>query len=343
MKSRGADKLKALLIVGQVLAVTALHYGTGLSEHHYHIVYRELYYLPIMLAAFWFGLKGALWTALSISVLYFPFIVMSWQHFSPDDFNRVMEILLYNTIGLTLGILRDREKAEHEALIKSESLAAMGKAVSSVAHDMKTPLIAIGGFSRMVQRKINENDPSFEKLGIVIQETGRLENMVKQMLHFAKPLELDLADVEVNTIIKQSLAVLQNSATKRDVRIVTELDFSIPPLTVDAARMEQVVLNLISNAIQASPEGEVVRVRSSFDADCVKVDIVDCGCGIPDDKKDQIFMPFYTTKKEGTGLGLAIVKKIVEAHSGRLAFQSNPEQGVTFSVFLPLRKKRYLS
>ncbi|MDY0039837.1 MAG: ATP-binding protein [Desulforhabdus sp.] len=338
MKSRAPEKLKAVLIAGQVLVITALHYGTRLSQHHYHIFYRELYYLPIMLAAFWFGLKGALWTALSISVLYSPFIVMNWQHFSPDDFNKLMEILLYNTIGLTLGILRDREQAEHEALVKGESLAAMGRAVSSVAHDMKTPLIAIGGFSRMVQRKIDENDPSFEKLGIVIQETGRLENMVKQMLHFAKPLELDMADGDINAIIEQSLAVLEKSAASRDVRIVTELDFSIPSLSLDAARMEQVVLNLISNAIQASPEGEVVRVRSSFDADCVKVDIVDCGCGIPDDKKDQIFMPFYTTKKEGTGLGLAIVKKIVEAHSGRLAFQSNPEQGITFSVSLPLKK-----
>jgi len=337
MKSRRTRKLEIALIAAQVFAITALHYGTRLSHHHYHIFYRELYYLPIMLSAFWFGLKGALWTALSISVLYSPFIAMNWQHFSPDDFYQVMEILLYNAIGLTLGILRDREKAKHEALIKVESLAAMGKAVSSVAHDMKTPLIAIGGFSRMVQRTMDEGDPCFEKLGIVVQETERLENMVKQMLHFAKPLKLDMADADINAVIRQSLAVLEKSAASRDVRIVTELDLSIPPLSLDAARMEQVILNLISNAIQASAEGEIVRVRSSVDADYVKIDVEDCGCGIADDMKDRIFTPFYTTKKEGTGLGLAIVKKIVEAHNGRLGFTNNPERGVTFSVSLPLR------
>ena len=194
------------------MAVTALHYGTRLSEHHYHIFFRELYYVPIMLAAFWFGLKGALWTSLSVSALLLAFYFMNWQHFSPDDFNKIMEILLYNAVGITLGILRDREEAEHQALIKSESLAAMGKAVSSVAHDMKTPLVAIGGFTRMVQRKMDKNDPSFEKLEIVIQETGRLENMLKQMLHFSKPLELDLADGDINNIIEQSLKVLENNA-----------------------------------------------------------------------------------------------------------------------------------
>jgi len=338
MEIRITHKEKAVFIAGQVLAVTALHYGTRLSEHHYHIFFRELYYVPIMLAAFWFGLKGGIWTSLSVSALYLPFIFMNWQHFSPDDFNKMMEILIYNTVGLTLGILRDREKTEHDALIKSESLAAMGKAVSSVAHDMKTPLVAIGGFTRMVQRKMDKNDPSFEKLEIVIQETGRLENMLKQMLHFSKPLELDLADGDINEIIEQSLKVLEQNASASSVRITTRLDTSIPALSLDTARMEQVVLNLIFNAIQASSEAEEVTVMTSVQGDYVRLDIVDCGCGIPQEKKDQIFTPFFTTKKEGTGLGLAIVKKIVEAHHGHLEFQENPKKGATFSVLLPLHK-----
>jgi len=338
MKIRITHKEKAVFIAGQVLAVTALHYGTRLSEHHYHIFFRELYYVPIMLAAFWFGLKGGLRTSLSVSALYLPFIVMNWQHFSPDDFNKILEILVYNAVGMTLGILRDREEAEHQALIKSESLAAMGRAVSSVAHDMKTPLVAIGGFTRMVQRKMDQNDPALEKLEIVIQETGRLENMLKQMLHFSKPLELDLADGDINEIIEQSLKVLENNAAASRVTITTRLDASIPVLPLDAARMEQVVLNLIFNAIQASSDGEEVTIMTSVQGGYARIDIVDCGCGIPQEKKDQIFTPFFTTKKEGTGLGLAIVKKIVEAHEGRLKFQENPKKGVTFSVLLPLHK-----
>ncbi len=100
-------------------------------------------------------------------------------------------------------------------------------------------------------------------------------------------------------------------------------------------RTEQVLINLLMNAVQASPEGETVIVSTSQEGGYVRIDVTDCGCGIPHEQKEEIFTPFFTTKKEGTGLGLAIVKKIIQAHEGDLEVLDNPEQGVTFRVLLP--------
>ena len=262
---------------------------------------------------------------------------MHWQSFSPNDFNRVMEIILYNTVAAILGLLTDRHETEHERLLKAESLAAMGRAVSGVAHDMKTPLIAIGGFTKMVQRNMEKGDPCYQKLDIVVHETLRLEKMVKDMLDFSRPLELCPIEEDLHELIRRSIAVVEESAQERKVKIRFRLADGLSPILCDSARMEQVFINLLMNAVQASPEGETVKVKAVREGNRIRVDISDDGCGIPHEQREEIFAPFFTTKKEGTGLGLPIVKKIVEAHDGRLDLSDNPEKGVTFSVLLPLR------
>lgn len=327
---------KILLIAIIVLGISVLHYGTQITQHHYHIFYREIYFLPIILAGFWFGLRGAVCTSLAISAAYLPFIVRHWQGFSPDDFNKVMEVALYNIVALILGMLKDRETAEHRRMLESESLAAMGRAVSGVAHDMKTPLIAIGGFTRLVQKNLLSEDPSYAKLDVVIKETRRLEDMVRDMLSFSKPLQLNRTEGDVRRVIEQSLAVVEQRAGEKKVQVQTELSAELPAVSIDPGRMEQVFVNLLMNAIQASPEGATVTVRSRPEDDRVMIEFIDCGCGVADDVSGRIYDPFFTTKKEGTGLGLAIVKKIVQAHQATLEFTNNQGEGATFRVVLPL-------
>ncbi len=327
---------KILLIAALVLGISALHYGTQLTEHHYHIFYREIYFLPIILAGFWFGLRGAVCTSLAISAAYLPFIVRHWQGFSPDDFSKVMEIALYNIVALILGMLKDRETAEHQRALESESLAAMGRAVSGVAHDMKTPLIAIGGFSRLVQKNLPRDDPSHAKLDVVIGETRRLENMVRDMLSFSKPLQLNCTQGDIGRVLEQSLAVVEERAGEKEVKVKTDLSPELPAVLIDPCRIEQVFVNLLMNAIQASPEGETVTVTGRLQGDEVAIEFIDRGCGVPEDAGGKIYDPFFTTKKEGTGLGLAIVKKIVQAHQGTLEFTNNQAgAGATFRVVLP--------
>lgn len=231
--------------------------------------------------------------------------------------------------------IMQRERAE-KTMRESERLTAMGRALAAVAHDMKTPLIAIGGFTRLVQRQIEKNVPAQDKLEIVIRETRRLENMVKDMLDFSRPLSLELSKGDISQLVDECIALVSLPARERGVSIRCLSGGDVPPAVLDFMRMKQVLINLVTNAIQASPRGGEVIVRNSMNCNSLMVDVIDSGCGIPPDKRHEIFSPFYTTKKEGTGLGLPIVKKIVESHGGRIEILDNQEKGTIFRVVIPV-------
>ncbi len=235
--------------------------------------------------------------------------------------------------------LMERERAER-ALRESESLAAIGRAISAVAHDMKTPLVAIGGFTRLVKRRIGEDSPVQDKLDIVIRETQRLEDMVKGMLDFSRPLELKPSPGDARLLVAECLTVVEPLARERGVVVLNRPGRDVPPVSFDAMRMKQVLINLLTNAVEASPEGGEVAICTRVADDNLLLDVTDRGCGIPVEKRDEIFLPFFSTKKEGTGLGLPIVKKIVEAHHGHIEIMDNPRGGVTFRVVIPVWSSR---
>jgi two-component system sensor histidine kinase HydH len=335
--------IKAALLTVLVFVITILHYTTRESAHYSHILYQELYFVPLVLSSFWFGLRGGLITSICISVLYLPFILMLWNGCSPEDFSRLLEIGLYNSLAAIMGIMRDRELRKQERLMESENLAAMGRALSGVAHDMKTPLIAIGGFSRLIQKQVakcicQEDEDCHKKLNIVVGETQRLEALVKDMLDFSRPLELQSSHEDIRVIIKESIAIAEVVANEKKVSIESQLPKDVRPRLVDSMRMKAVLINLLVNAVHASPELEVVTVRCYENRMNLLIDVIDRGCGIPADTRERIFHPFFTTKREGTGLGLPISKKIIEAHGGSLEVLDNQGQGLTFRIVLPFEK-----
>lgn len=330
-------KIKITLIVILVVGISLLHYLTDQSRYHYHVFYGELYFLPIVLAGLWFGLAGGLATSLGVTACYLPFVYWHWHGFSSDDFDRILPVALYNSIAAFIGVLKDREIIAHERLLKAESLAAIGESLAAVAHDMKTPLVIIGGFARRLQKKFKNDDPDREKSDIIIRETERLEKMMHNMLDFSKPLALQLSTGSLNEIVQSSLILVAETAQKKGVTIESLLSPDLPAVAFDAMRMEQVIVNLALNAIQASPEREKVSIRTSVLEKNIVIDIADCGSGISLDHRAKVFDPFFTTKKEGTGLGLAIVKKIVEAHKGSLAISDNAPKGTIFRVILHRR------
>ncbi len=325
------------MIVILVVGISLLHFFTDQSRYHYHVFYGELYFLPIVLAGFWFGLRGSMAVSLAITACYSPLILWHWQDFSPDDFDRILSILLYNFLAALIGALKDREYCANERMLKAESLAAMGKSLAAVAHDMKTPLVTIGGFARRLQKKCKKDDPSHVKADIIIRETERLEKMMHNMLDFSRPLALELSPGYLNEAIQNSLTIVAETAQKKDVIIERLFSPDLPVIAFDAMRMEQVVVNLALNAVQASPAGEKVTIRTSVVGKNSVIEVIDCGGGISLDIRAKIFDPFFTTKKAGTGLGLAIVKKIVEAHEGSLEILDNSPQGSIFKVMLPER------
>jgi two-component system, NtrC family, sensor histidine kinase HydH len=329
--------LKISIVLSLLIIITSVIFLTKDSQYRYHSVFREFYFIPLILATFWFGLRGALLTSGSITLFYIIFLVFYWQGISAEKINTFIEIIFLNLAAVIFGTLRERENKQRRRAQKAENLAAIGKAVSGVAHDMKTPLVAIAGFARQILKKMREDEPHRDKLDIIHREAQRLESMVKDMLDFARPLDLRLAPADVNQLLRESLEVAQDLAREQGVTMETQLGAAIPLTLLDAGRMKQVLINLVINAIQASPAGETVMVRSALGERNITIEVVDRGGGIPPDQKENIFVPFFTTKKEGVGLGLSMVKNIVSAHHGSVEFfdNRNPSQGVTFRITLP--------
>lgn len=237
--------------------------------------------------------------------------------------------------------LVQRRKAE-KALREAGSLAAMGKALSAVAHDLRVPLVAIGGLSRLVRDHLDKGCEDHAKLEIVISEVRRLEMLLKNILDFSRPLELEKSLQDVNLVILESLAVMENEARQRNLRLETRLS-DIPPIYFDPARMKQVIINLVINALQASLPGKTVSISTHLRGKNILIDVADCGCGIPVHKRDEIFAPFVSTKKEGTGLGLPISLKIIDAHRGGIQIVDNVTEGTTFRVIFPATTEKHAS
>jgi two-component system, NtrC family, sensor histidine kinase HydH len=334
--SKNSYRTRIVILSGVVLLISLLYYVTVPGHVYYHTLFRDLFFLPLILSAFWFGLEAAVVTAAVITIMYLPSLVSNWQGFSPLDFRRILEILLFNAVAAVLGYLSSREKAKEKALRESESLAAMGTALAAVAHELKNPLTAIGGFSRLLQKKLKDDAENRERLDVVIRETDRLEALVRDMLDFARPLELGLTRADLNQVVLNSLSIAENEARNNNVRVTTDLARDLPLVDFDPMRMEQVLINLVINGIQASLEGEAVLVRTHNDGHEACIEVVDHGPGIPLEHRKKIFTPFFTTKKGGTGLGLPIALKIIRAHAGKIEPVETVGRGTTFNITLPL-------
>jgi hypothetical protein len=231
-----------------------------------------------------------------------------------------------------------RQRSE-KALREAETLAAMGRALSAVAHDIKTPLVAIGGFTKHVQRSLEEGSPERGKLDIVLKETGRLESMLKDILFFSRPLQLETAPEDINLVLEESISIVQPIARKKQVSILKRWLQSDYFVLMDSKRFKQAMINLLTNAVEASPEGQEVVVFCRQRGTEVVLDIIDCGHGVPHENKAELFLPFFTTKKSGTGLGLSITKKIIESHGGRIEVLDHYPRGAIFRIRAPVEQK----
>jgi signal transduction histidine kinase len=294
-----------------------------------------MYFLPIVLGCLWFDLRGGLITFSAVLVLLVPHHVIHWTGFTPGALARIMQTVVYLVIAIVLGKTTALQKREHLKAKQAENLAAIGKSLSGIAHDMKTPLIAIGGFANLIKKHFPPGSPDYSKIDIIISETARLEAMVKNMLDFSRPLNLNRVEVDICPVIKECQAIVEENAKAHNVSIEAKLDNALTLIQVDLTRIKQALLNILTNAVQASPEGGKVTICCYCKGKNLHVDVSDCGCGIPLQMRESIFSPFFTTKKDGTGLGLPLVKKIVDAHGGTLQIIDNPVKGLTFRMVIP--------
>lgn len=229
-----------------------------------------------------------------------------------------------------LAIANENLLAAEAAVRRAERLAALGQLTAGLAHELRNPLASIKGSADLLARTSAERDSVSRELNeIISSEVDRTNLLVTRFLDFARPLE---PRREMGGIAE----VIDRAAKHANVAIVRDYSPELPRIAIDPALMEQVFINLLTNAAQASEPGEKVTVVTRLVEGQVEVSVIDRGCGIPKDKIETIFNPFVTTKQTGVGLGLAVVAKIVDGHGGKMTVDSEPGKGSTFRITLPL-------
>jgi len=347
----------AVLLLAVILLISTLHYLTDPGQALWHVVYQRLYYGPIIVGAYWYGVRGGLLAAIATTAAYAPHIAMTWSADAPYEASQYAEIVMFYAAGLFVGLLADTQRRltdryqraaaeleqanrelreSHAQLARADRLSALGQMAAGLAHELRNPLAGVNGAIEIVAEHAQAGTPQAEFAGIAQKELRRLDDLVTRFLAYARPHPPALRLVESGRVVEQVVALLRPELERQGVSARVDPASAWPPLSVDPEQIQQVLLNVLLNAVQASPRGSTVRVHSRTEPRFLAIDVSDEGPGIPEEHLSQVFDPFFTTKPRGTGLGLAVSARIVNAHHGSIDARRNAEHGTTVSIRLPL-------
>jgi signal transduction histidine kinase len=238
-----------------------------------------------------------------------------------------------------------RQKAEEleQQLIASGRLVSLGELTASMAHEFNNPLGIIMGFAQELLSETEPSSPDHQALKIIYTQTKRCEKIIKDLLQFARPHAADLGPTRVRELIEETVQLVNNHLYKQKIEARIQTDEDLPEIHADRQQLQQVLVNLYLNAIDAMPEGgnlTVTAARAGGYSSEIVISVSDSGFGIAPDDLPKIFQPFFTAKKKsGLGLGLSICNRIIKHHGGRIEAESRPHQGTTFKIYLPLERK----
>lgn len=475
----------AVLVAVAIVVITYFHYYPlhleFISHENFHILLRRLYYIPILFAAYRFGIKGGLLASLSVSALFIPHAIMSMGGlFESAALENFFDVLLYNMVALIMGAvveakrrqaqryeevvklnreIEDREtdirqmkaytesilnsvssgviscdrrgiivtvnpearkmlgrheedlvafplarifekhdelnraaelvlageqtratmetelesegraipvavritphrsrgqtvgivitledltevKDLTEQLLRADKLSGLGELVAGVAHEVRNPLGVIKASVQMLEQEMDQGCQDAELTHVMAQEIDRLDSVVNALLDFGRPSQSQFGPVDAHRVLGEVVLLTKQFAKQQDVTVLEESPEGLPDIWADEDRLKQIIVNLISNAIQAMPDGGRLTITAATREGYLRIAFTDTGIGIAPEEKDRIFDPFHTTRAEGSGLGLSIVHRIVDAHNGYITAESEPGTGSTFTVGLPLAHKR---
>jgi two-component system sensor kinase FixL len=228
-------------------------------------------------------------------------------------------------------------KALQEKVSQAQRLAVLGQLVAEISHEIKNPLMLIGGFARQVL-KTTENIRNREKLQIIASEVSRLEKLLADLREFYLPKPLETASVDLRALVEEISALVKEECRRKHIALQLEGEEKGLIVRGDSARLKQVLLNLAKNAMEAMEEtGGSLRIRVTRAEGKAWVAVIDTGHGVPEKHREEIFSPYFTTKKNGSGLGLAICKRIIDQHQGSsFVFETSEGKGTQFQIGLPL-------
>jgi len=356
----------AVLYYAPQLGLTRCLPGSSGFFNTVHDLHRGLFFIPIIYASFVFRMRGG-----AITSLYFLLLMMPRAFaFSPYPHPVARAIVFFVpaiVISLLITSLLERVKRaraaraqladlhdelaeslmrlqeSEEQLIQAEKLSSLGQMAASIAHEINNPLAGVLVYTQLIAKKLAqgtmETDVALDYLAKMAREVDRSSRIIRNLLDFARPSELSLGDVDVNDVIDDALQLVRHRAVIGQIEVIEDLGPDLPKVYADYDQLRQVLVNLTLNAIQATPLGGRVAIRTRDAGNVLEVRVEDTGHGISQENLGRLFTPFFTTKEkgEGVGLGLAVAKGIIEKHAGFVDVVSEEGEGTTFVVALPVQ------
>lgn len=273
---------------------------------------------------------------------------------SKEDFSQKIDITSQDEIGnlaqsfndmsRKLLLARERMETASNKLIQAEKLASIGRISAGIAHEIRNALTSVKlNIQKLVQSdRLDETEK--EHLSISQEGIGQMEKFVKELLDFTRVSELNLARFSLEQILDESIKTLADTLELKKVVLEKSYEEGLPQVLVDADKLKQVFLNILRNAFEAVEEKGKINISLSLlkeqEESKIRVFIFDNGCGIPEENRETVFEPFYTTKASGIGLGLPIARKIIEQHRGTIRVKENVAQGTSFEILIPTEEER---
>jgi len=231
----------------------------------------------------------------------------------------------------------DQLTETQQRLIRSEKLAAIGSMSSYVAHEIRNPLVTIGGFAKTLSRFTFTDAKIKVNIDIIIEEVKHLEKILNNITDFAKPSKPEKIDVQLCEIMENTCLLMENYFQEKHITLQKKYETGVPEAPVDPTQIKQVFLNILMNAVESMPDGGKLDVKIKYIDGSVKIYIVDAGKGMKQDVLQNIYDPFFTTKPSGTGVGLSVSLKIIEDHGGTIDAISEQGKGTTMLLTLPIK------
>ncbi len=321
-----------IAIVAFTLLIGYLHYFTPSKDHTLHNIQTELHYIPLLLGALVFGLKGAVLTFILVTALYLPYFLATWTDPFFSIINRLLHILFSGFFAFLAGFLIDRERRHREQSEKDRNLASIGQVATTIVHDLKNPLITILGFTRRIQEGKGNLDNAVQA---IMDSARNMQRIVYDVLDIAKPIRLTFRKEDIRGIINRAYDSCKTKAEARGIILSMDMPAESVNIVIDGFYIERAIVNLINNAIDASGKGKRITIRTAFEKNFWVVRIKDYGSGMDNETLRNIFVPFYTTKRVGTGIGMSIAKKIIEGHQGNIRIDSQLRAGTEIIIEIP--------
>jgi two-component system, NtrC family, sensor histidine kinase HydH len=344
------------IVIKLLLGYLLIGFTGSVASSYYFILL-----LPVVSAATTLGLAGTTLFIVIASAAYLSFLLfLDWEHqYIPAD--QLQELMLRVALLPVVGFLThqlaeaNRVRAlnyqavaeqlvtanqnlqEAEAAVRrADRLAALGQLTAGLAHEVRNPLSTIRTSAEMLTKTLPvDSEVPRELAGYIRSEVDRTNSLITRFLEFARPVKLRLEVADLAACIDRAVAQVERHTPELDVKVFKNFSPDVRPFPFDGELLERVFYNLLLNAAQASGEKGVVTVKTRQVDGEVEVSVIDRGEGIDPKHIENIFNPFFTTKREGVGLGLAIVSKIVDEHRGRILVESTPREGSVFLVYLP--------